>query len=343
VYGADVILTHSRFVSPERVQREREITSLLGTDKSKRPERLIVVGTQVLEQSLDIDFDVMIIDMAPIDVMFQRIGRLHRHAHTVRPALFVKPRCYLTGIEWDADIPAPAGGKKSFMVYPDNLMYRSLAVLLEALQAHPYVTLPQDISSMVQSAYSEDFTAPESWSEVWEVASQKYEQHKKKAADKARVNQLNPVSKYSLNMSGFASDANPVADNDSFVAASVRDIDPSYEVVLLQRRGKDLFTLSSLPQYANRRIDIATRPSRDIEKTVASSTVNIPAYSIKGEIKDVVRALKNNYSGWATSQWLNDLLIIELDAQGNARVGSSTISYNSEVGLTTITGDSKPD
>lgn len=83
-----VVLTHSRFTATHRAEQEELLVSKLGKkehyskadgEDSSRPHRLIVVGTQVIEQSLDLDFDVMITDFAPVDLVLQRMGRLHRH------------------------------------------------------------------------------------------------------------------------------------------------------------------------------------------------------------------------------------------------------------------------
>lgn len=74
-----------------RDETSREILAMCGKDRTKRPERVIIVGTQVLEQSLDIDVDYMITAICPIDLLFQRIGRYHRHgdAGTIREHVVV--------------------------------------------------------------------------------------------------------------------------------------------------------------------------------------------------------------------------------------------------------------
>lgn len=74
-----IILYHSRMTINARDKKSREILKMCGKDRSERPERAIIVGTQVLEQSLDIDVDYMITAICPIDLLFQRIGRYHRH------------------------------------------------------------------------------------------------------------------------------------------------------------------------------------------------------------------------------------------------------------------------
>ncbi|WP_420449797.1 CRISPR-associated helicase Cas3' [Candidatus Palauibacter sp.] len=82
---------HSRFAVEDRRLLDAAVEKTLG---KKRPVgRQIVIGTQTLEQSLDIDADLLISDLCPVDVLLQRIGRVQRHARTERPAGFSRPRC----------------------------------------------------------------------------------------------------------------------------------------------------------------------------------------------------------------------------------------------------------
>ena len=86
-----IILYHSRMATNARDETSRKILAMCGKNRTERPERVIIVGTQVLEQSLDIDVDYMITAICPIDLLFQRIGRYHRHgdAGTIREHVVV--------------------------------------------------------------------------------------------------------------------------------------------------------------------------------------------------------------------------------------------------------------
>ena len=85
-------LHHGRFAAGDRRLLDRRVEELLGKD-TRASGGVIVVGTQTLEQSLDIDADLLITDLCPVDVLLQRIGRLHRHSRDDRPAGYGKAQC----------------------------------------------------------------------------------------------------------------------------------------------------------------------------------------------------------------------------------------------------------
>lgn len=91
-------LHHSQFLDGDRSQRDNDLMARLGPDGSRRTP-CVVVATQVIQQSLDIDFDYMISDVAPLDVLIQRAGRVHRHRRGARPVGFAKAVVCVAGVE----------------------------------------------------------------------------------------------------------------------------------------------------------------------------------------------------------------------------------------------------
>jgi CRISPR-associated endonuclease/helicase Cas3 len=89
--GEIVTLHHGRFAAEDRKCLDAAVEERFA--KRAPPGPSLVVATQTLEQSLDIDADLLITDLAPIDVLLQRVGRLHRHARSDRPAGFERARC----------------------------------------------------------------------------------------------------------------------------------------------------------------------------------------------------------------------------------------------------------
>ena len=83
-------LHHSRFAVEDRRRLDDAVEAALG--KGREPRGRVVIGTQTLEQSLDIDADLLVTDICPVDVLLQRIGRLHRHRRE-RPSKHAAPRC----------------------------------------------------------------------------------------------------------------------------------------------------------------------------------------------------------------------------------------------------------
>ncbi len=126
-------LHHSRFAPEDRAALDAAVETTLSPDpESRSPGGVIVVGTQTLEQSLDINSDLLISDLCPVDVLLQRIGRLHRH-ELERPQGFATPKCVvLTPQRGLEPLLAPAfenglGGWRSDGVLLG--VYRDLSVL----------------------------------------------------------------------------------------------------------------------------------------------------------------------------------------------------------------------
>ena len=77
--GETVEILHSRMSHSSRRVRSMRLMAELGPDPCRRPKRLVLIATQVVEQSLDVDFDLLVTDPAPIPVLLQRAGRVRRH------------------------------------------------------------------------------------------------------------------------------------------------------------------------------------------------------------------------------------------------------------------------
>ncbi len=146
-------LLHSRFTVADRSKKENEWVHAFG--KQGWVNRLsggrILVGTQVLEQSLDIDADFLITRFAPTDMLMQRLGRLWRHADTPRAVGAVRQAWLLApDVEQATENPKKSFGATA-AVYAPYVLCRSLM----AWQQRKHVMLPGDIRKLVEATYCE--------------------------------------------------------------------------------------------------------------------------------------------------------------------------------------------
>jgi len=146
---------HGRFARPDREILDKEVSRRLGKGSLAGP--LLLIGTQTLEQSLDIDTDWLVTDLCPMDVLLQRIGRLHRHDRGKRPA----PVCSILMpatpdlslyLREDGEVrfSAPAG---LGAVYEDM---RILQLTLDLVAGGPVFDLPRDNRQLVEAATHPD-------------------------------------------------------------------------------------------------------------------------------------------------------------------------------------------
>ncbi len=195
----NLILFHARFAMGDRLDKEQEVLKLFGKE-SNAMERSgkVVIATQVVEQSLDLDFDIMISDLAPIDLIIQRAGRLHRHTRDVtgnrifrkdernKPILSIYSPEVTNNPEKNWFSSVFKGGS---MVYPDHgKLYLTANVLHEKGE----IKMPEEARNLIEFVYGENEDIPE---KLIQVTNENKNLNKQKASQ-AQNNIINIESGY---------------------------------------------------------------------------------------------------------------------------------------------------
>jgi CRISPR-associated endonuclease/helicase Cas3 len=177
-------LFHSRFTKADRLQKEEEIEILYG-DESKspnRPKKSILVATQVAEQSLDIDFDLLISDIAPIDLILQRAGRIFRHERSNRNTNFCNPEILLL-------VPNDIGKLKDFAGVYDKFTVCKTILELSKIDGH-YLRLPTMYRNLVENVYNDNIPKENTIqfrNITLEISNKQWEDFQKKKQDKSEL------------------------------------------------------------------------------------------------------------------------------------------------------------
>jgi CRISPR-associated endonuclease/helicase Cas3 len=322
-FGDDVVhLLHSRFLIPDRFQKEKALKHELGKPgpHTSRPYKRIVVGTQVLEQSLDIDFDVMITDICPMDLLLQRIGRLHRHERN-RPQKVNKALCFITSVDGnDYD----AGTK---FIYGEFILMRTKALL------PPSLCLPRDIPNLVQDVYSYDIAIspePVGYHEAKEKWEKVIEDKEKRAID-FRITP--PWDNPRANMVDWLN--TDVSDQQG--EAAVRDTDESIEVLILQERNSKLYFLPWMEE--GRELPMDKLLNNETAKALARQRLQLPRalcqpWTISQTLAELKQVNEDRLGKWQHSTWLKGELVLILDEDQEGQLSGYRLKYDRDYGLT---------
>ncbi len=187
-------LFHGRFLFIDRERIEADCLEKFGKDRQKRPHRYVLVATQVIEQSLDVDFDLMISDMAPIDLLLQRSGRLHRHPKRkdTRPTQLQQPTLWIVKPQLDKKqkIDFDAAG----FIYDRHVLLRTWLTLRE----QNTLRLPELMDQLIESVYDLERAIPEMLAvneqEDWQNSLAEYYQDCAERKTLAQIVQLPPAA-----------------------------------------------------------------------------------------------------------------------------------------------------
>lgn len=325
-FGEDIVeLLHSSFISADRVEKEKRLIRMIGKN-AVRPHKKIIVGTQVIEQSLDIDFDVLISDLAPMDLLLQRSGRLHRHTSESRPKGLENPVLYVLGT---SDTFTFEEG--SSHVYGDYLLIRTQYYLPDM------ISLPCDISTLVQKVYDDtdlDFA---------EVDLQRKYTESKAQMNNTIANKKSKAKSYLLekpkrsrgsqteSLIGWLCNANP-NHSDERGFAQVRDSGDRIEVIAVKKCGNGY-------SFFHECEDISAKIAEfDVGKTLASQTLKLPnRFSLDYNIDKTIEFLEKENRGklpdWQQQPWLKGSLGIIFDENNHYNLNGWILSYDSRYGL----------
>ncbi len=316
VFGAEhITVNHSRFLSCDRARTDRSLLRRFGPPgpDTVRPGLHIVVASQVVEQSLDVDFDLMVTDLAPMDLVLQRLGRVHRHERD-RPAGVRQARCALMGVDDWAGVPARAV-RGSRRVYGEHPLLRSAALLAD----RESIRLPEDIAPLVASAYSDDPLGPPDWQPAMtaacRAAAERAERRRARAAE-SLLGETVPATTLVGWLYAGVGDVDGIDDSPRGLA-QVRDGEESVEVLVVQRdESGGLLTPTWIERGARQQIPTDFPVPQGLARVIASCTLRLPlAMSHPGVIDDVITALeRNTFTSFDQVPLLKGQLVLVLDS-----------------------------
>lgn len=310
---------HAQFVAQDRADREKTLLTMIGKDSTpEQRNNTIIVGTQVLEQSLDIDFDFLITDLCPMDLLLQRIGRLHRHKRC-RPEILKNPICMVLKADEDTE-------QSSKSIYGEWLLKQTLKHLPRQIQ------LPLDIPKLVDHVYAapcDDSKADPSWLAFLsrtEIETEKAENWCLPRPKMSRIEALNSIV-------GMLD--HPVG-SDKAGEAAVRDGMSSIDVLIMCRKSDEL--IGFLPWLKGAGLRRDSVPADEEARKIAMQRLRLPFVFGIGKNKDeVLEILEHENSNllplWQESPWLKGELIMLLDENGNRELCNYKLQYIKETGL----------
>lgn len=309
----NVLLYHAQYIMPDRTLKEEELLRKAGKDSTfENRKGFVVVGTQVLEQSLDIDFDMLVTDICPVDLLLQRIGRLHRHKdkRDYRPDIVKEPVCYVMTDEYDKD---KTGSK---IIYGEWLLKKTFDILPEN------IILPDDISPLVQQVYNA-FDESEEY--------RNYKNSLKKSIGKADSFLLEKPDDFIDDTIHNILDRQVKNCDDNRAEACVRDGISSVEVLVMQLHSDNSISFTD-------GTPLSAEPTDDEFNKIAKQKLRLPSrfcynWNIDRTIDELDEKCRQYIKGWQKSYLVANQLVLFFDDNMKADLMGYNLKYSYENGL----------
>ena len=317
-FEGEIGLFHARFLAKDRKRIEEQCLAMFGPLDAKdrnRPTRYVLVATQVVEQSLDVDLDVMVTDFAPVDLLLQRSGRLQRHE---RPGRTGGPP--VLHIRWPGDSGGalPTFDQASTYVYDEHILLRTW----HALRQPDEIAIPGTVQELVDGVYREDEGVPEGageelaakWRETWGAMQKKKDRETREARERTVRTPAGSIAEDPSDFQRFCREEDSPELHPA-LQAMTRLAEPSVDVVILPED-------SPLAPKGSQPPNRATVKELMLNSITVSSRMAVPVL-----FKLAVPP------AFAASPALCRHRLLILDGNGEALVDGLRFSYDPIVGL----------
>lgn len=317
-------LFHARFLFGSRQERETRATvdfgkvgaiidSEDGQRAVQRPFRKVLVATQVIEQSLDLDFDLMVTDCAPIDLILQRSGRLHRHNRPRNPDL-AYPVLWIRKPE-SIECGRPHFDPGSRAVYDEHLLLRSW-LTLNNLAA---IDIPQDIEALIESVYdSRPCPEPDDspLGVYWQQTAAKMAHSIREMDSIARSviipSPTYPDSIFDIGNRRLEEDEPEIHQS---LQALTRMVEPSVSIICL--------TPSQM-----KKIGLQNSPRGELVREFLRSSITLSSRKVLRNLLE-----QRPPPAWRRSPLLRNYRLLELDDAGSCQIGKYLLKIDPELGV----------
>jgi CRISPR-associated endonuclease/helicase Cas3 len=288
----------------------------------------VLVATQIIEQSLDLDFDLMMTEMAPVDLLLQRAGRMHRHNRDNRSANFVgkPPVLWICQPDETNDVPDFGGGTQA--VYDYHILLRSWLEIKDKA----VVNIPEDVEALIEAVYDEKRKCPAGLSEAlkrhWEESKRKQFKdldYKKGEAE----NRYIKWPGFSGHLGRMVSDCREEDDPTFHPAHQALTRLTGLIVNVICLYGNDI--KACLDKKQEEPIDLNSNPSNEVIKKLLEHSASVSRFGLtEAIIHDDKNALP---MAWRKAALLRHHRILFFNEQGICPYGNFQIRLDDESGL----------
>jgi len=318
---SEIFLLHSRFLLYRRQEIEKTVLDLFGKDNDNRNSKKILISTQIIEQSLDLDFDGMITDFAPVDLLLQRAGRLHRHSKndSIRPdTMKITELKIISPTINDAKIDFG----KSVYVYDEYILLKSF----EYLKDKTKININSQIEEAVNTVYSDEFDRQTECNEQVITAFDKLNRKDDKHFVKAK---FNLIPKATLDMDDFLNNTIQDENEDSAMnngsLVTTRLTRPSVKVICLQKIDDDLHTFNNDSECL---VNLKITPTKEMAKRLISNSVTVSKWKLVKSIEE-----KNMIpTAWNKSRFMKGYHLLEF-VYNRCHIDGIEIIYDENRGI----------